>query len=170
MVRLPKYFMPSLCSAIHTGNLQTKMVSERHCQGPLWVLGPGFENHWCKLSSFLLRESIRSTVFLLFSSSALCGLCLYFTRTSTEGHFSLSPHLVYVFTTAHSHPPLNDIPSTVSTGVKLESEAEQRCRSLRASDRQGRLRLQSIENLSFLLCFDQCWILDEGDATQAPRL
>lgn len=37
------------------------------------------------------------------------------TRTLTEARFSLSPHLVYVFTTARSHPPLNDSPSSVST-------------------------------------------------------
>lgn len=37
------------------------------------------------------------------------------------------------------------------------------------ADRE-RLGLQSIEILSFWLCFDQCWILEEEDAALTPRM
>lgn len=65
--------------------------------GPLRVRGPSFKNHWCKLSSFLLRESIQSTVFLLFSLSALCGLSLLHQNLESSPFFSLPPSCLCVY-------------------------------------------------------------------------
>lgn len=118
-LRSPKYLMSCFCRppeqpiyrlSYHVWMYVSKWRAGHAAKQSLRVLGPGFKKHGCELSSFLLRESIQSTVFLLSSLSALCGPCLSFTRTLTEACFSLSLHLVYVFTTAHSHPRLNDAP------------------------------------------------------------
>lgn len=92
---------------MHTGDLNTNTGDwETPLDVPSGSLVRAFQT--TSVSQF-------TPLFFSSSSSALRGLWLSFTRTLTEGCFSLSPHLVYVFTTAHSHSPLNDSPSTVST-------------------------------------------------------
>lgn len=75
-----------------------------------------------------------SSVFFLFSLSALCGLRLSLSRTLTQARLSFYP-ILFMRLPQHTHiPSLNDSPSTVSTpesnkkarqaGIALPSECQ----------------------------------------------
>lgn len=108
----------------------------RHCHGPLRVLGPGFKNHWCKLSSFLLRESIQSSVFLLFPHQ----LSVDAFSPSPEPWKCTPPHpqscLCVYHSTLTSSPKWSAL-HCQHTGVKLKRETDQWCCALQASGRQA---------------------------------